>query len=159
MRLRTKTHIPDDYRGKTIMKFYQRIMMRIGAVVPPNFRNMAYRTAGMTIGERTRIPKGFYVDRPEGVTIGEHCFLNHFVHLHNGADEDAKISFGDNVFVGPEAMFVCASHEYGTEEQRAGKNKYGSIVVEDGVWIGAGAKILPGVKIGRGGNRSRSCCY
>ena len=105
----------------------------------------------MKIGDQTRITKGFYIDRPDGVTIGTHCFFNHFVHLHNGANKDTTISFGDNVFVGPDASFVCASHQIGPEHQRAGKNVYGSIRVEDGVWIGAGATILPGVTIAKGG--------
>ena len=125
--------------------------MKIGLSLPSRIGNFFLSAAGIKIGCNTRITSGFYIDRTEGLELGNNCFLNHFVHMHNGANSEIKIVLGNNVFVGPEAMFVCASHEYGTEEQRAGKNKYGSIVVEDGVWIGAGAKILPGVKIGQGG--------
>lgn len=55
------------------------------------------------------------------------------------------------MYIGPEVRFVCATHEIGDEIKRAGRNKYGSITVEEGVWIGAGTTILPGVKIARGG--------
>ena len=133
------------------MNICQRLLMNLGKITPPSFRNKLFRIAGMVIGDRTRITKGFYVDRPEAVIIGTHCFFNHFVHLHNGANKETTISFGDNVFVGPDVSFVCASHQIGPENQRAGKDTYGSITVEDGVWIGAGATILPGVKIARGG--------
>lgn len=141
------------------MRIRQRFLMAVGAILPLRFRIPLYRVAGMRVGDRTRITSGFYVDRPEGVVIGTHCFFNHYAHLHNGVNKDTTILFGDNVFVGPDVSFVCASHQIGPEYQRAGKDTYGSIVVEDGVWIGAGATILPGVKIARGGNRSRSYCY
>lgn len=133
------------------MNLYQRLLMSFGKIAPQRFRNIFFRIAGMKIGDRTRISGGFYVDRPEGVTIGNHCFFNLFVHLHNGGDKDTTITFGDNVFVGPNVSIVCASHQIGSRYQRAGKNIYGSIVIEDGVWIGAGEIILPGVIISRGG--------
>lgn len=52
--------------------------------------------------------------------------------------------------MGPEVAFICASHELGAADKRAGKNKYGSIVVEDWVWIGARVTVLPNVIISRG---------
>lgn len=96
-----------------------------------------YRLAGMKIGRGTKITRGLYVDRPNGVIIGEDCFINHFCHLHNGASSSATITFGNNVFIGPEVKFFCATHEIGLEHKRAGKNLYDSIQVEDGVWVGA----------------------
>ena len=132
------------------MKLWQRMLMIIGDSVPISLRIKCYKLAGMKIGSNPDISFGFYVDRPEGVVIGNNCFLNHFVHLHNGNDKSATIVFGNDVYIGPEARFICASHEIGDEKKRAGRNKYGSIIVEDGVWIGASATILPGITIARG---------
>ena len=61
----------------------------------------------MKIGKSTRISKGFYVDRPEGISFGDNCFVNHFVHLHNGADPKSIISFGNNDYIGPEVTFFA----------------------------------------------------
>lgn len=138
-------------RSRIDLKIHQRALMSIGKAFPSKLRIILFRMAGMKIGNNTRITHGFFADRPDGVTIGDNCFLNHFVHLHNGADPDTRINFGNGVFVGPEVKCLCATHEIGTAQRRAGKVKYGSIVVEDGVWIGAGAIILPGVRIAKGG--------
>lgn len=133
------------------MRISKRLLMSVGSILPIKLRLSLYRAAGMIIGSNTRITQGFYVDRPEGVEIGNHCFLNHFCHMHNGADDETRIILGNDVFIGPEVNFICASHDIGSEEMRAGKDTYGSIIVENGVWIGADVTILPGVRIARGG--------
>lgn len=133
------------------MKTLRRLLVIVGNLLPMKMRISMYRMAGMRIGQGTKITKGLYVDRPDGIIIGDNCFVNHFVHLHNGALPTATITFGNNVFIGPEVKFFCASHEIGTEKQRAGRNLYDSIIVEDGVWIGANSTIFPGVRIAMGG--------
>ena len=133
------------------MKTLRRLLVMIGNLLPMKIRIALYKMAGMRIGKGTKISKGLYVDRPDGIIIGDNCFINHFVHLHNGASPRAFITFGNNVFIGPEVKFFCASHGIGTEKQRAGQNLYDSIIVEDGVWIGANSTIFPGVRIAMGG--------
>ena len=133
------------------MKFYKRLLIKLGSLTNGRIRVALYRKAGMKIGSNVRIASGIHVDRPEGVIIGDNCFINHFVHFHNGANHETTISIGNNVFLGPEVTFICATHEIGDHYRRAGKNKYGSINVEDGAWIGASTTILPGVRISQGG--------
>ena len=133
------------------MKIYQRILIKLGSFTNGRTRVLLYRKAGMKIGDNVQIASGIHVDRPEGVTIGNNCFINHFVHFHNGANPEATIKIGNNVFLGPEVKFICASHEIGDSNKRAGKNKYGAINVEDGAWIGACTILLPGVLIPQGG--------
>ena len=133
------------------LKVYKRLLIKLGSITSGRIRVFLYRKAGMKIGNNVQIASGIHVDRPEGISIGNNCFINHFVHFHNGANPAAKITIGDNVFLGPEVKFVCATHEIGDSHQRAGDNKYGSITVENGVWIGACALLLPGIKISPGG--------
>lgn len=47
-------------------------------------------------------------------------------------------------------MFYLRQSRIGSPQKRAGVNKYGDIIVEDGAWIGANVTILPGVRIGTG---------
>lgn len=133
------------------MNLYKRVLLKLGSFTNGRTRVFLYKKAGMRIGNNVQIASGIHVDRPEGVTIGDNCFINHYVHFHNGANPEATITIGNNVFLGPEVKFICATHEMGDSDKRAGKNKYGSITVEDGTWIGACTTILPGAVISRGG--------
>lgn len=105
---------------------------------------------GVDIGSNTDISRGFYVDRPKGLSIGNNCFLNYGVHCHCGGDPIASIMIGNNVFIGPEVSICCASHEISSSAQRAGKNTYGSVKIMDGCWIGMRAIILQDVTIEKG---------
>lgn len=45
---------------------------------------------------------------------------------------------------------MLSTHDIGDKTLRAGKYIQKSVIVEDGVWIGANATILPGVTIAEG---------
>ena len=80
------------------------------------------------------------------IGIGEGSYINHGVHFSS----IEPVSLGKRVFVGPGAKILGITHEIGEARQRAGRNISASITIGDGAWIGAGAIILPGVKIGEG---------
>ena len=124
--------------------------MRLGAKMPMKIRVKFYKLAGLKIGSSTRITSGFYIDEPKRCHIGSNCFINHFCHIHNGAGENAQVAIDDNVFIGPDVKFICATHEIGDKCQRAGETTYAPIKIEKGAWIGAGAIILPGVTVAQG---------
>ena len=65
-------------------------------------------------------------------------------------NQSSKIILGNNCDIGPEVAFVTGSHEIGSSLRRAGKGVSSSIVIEDGVWIGARSTILGGVTVGKG---------
>ena len=54
------------------------------------------------------------------------------------------------MLVGFDVTFCCVSHEIGDSNRRAINHIDKDIIVEDGVWIGANALILPGVTIKKG---------
>ena len=61
--------------------------------------------------------------------------------------QEYLIVIGNNVAIAPEVKIFSASHDY----QDISLPDYGEgIYIEDYVWIGGGAIILPGVKIGKG---------
>jgi maltose O-acetyltransferase len=64
---------------------------------------------------------------------------------------DGSITVGRNVTIGPSAMLCTATHRIGGPMRRMQLNVVSRpIVIEDGAWIGLGAMILPGVRVGRG---------
>jgi maltose O-acetyltransferase len=97
-------------------------------------------------GRRVGIIGNFTVAHPRNVKIGKRCGINRDVFIlgHN------RIDIGDNVVLSVRVMLIDAGLEL---ENFANVNfpahTDGYIVIEDGVWIGAGAIILPNVTIGR----------
>ena len=136
---------------KQEMSIKSRALLKLGSILPMKARVHLLKMAGMRIGGGTKIPAEFYIDRPESVVIGSNCFFNHHVHLHCGVSNvDKKMTIGNNVWIGPETVMFLSSHEIGDEKQRAGKITYGSIDIEDGVWIGAHVTVFPDVTIKHG---------
>jgi len=84
---------------------------------------------------------------PHNIHIGKNVFINQqciFV-------GEEKITIGDNVSIGFRCMFITSNYEPYFNPKKQKRVKYFEpIVIEDDVWIGSGATILPGVTIGRG---------
>jgi maltose O-acetyltransferase len=80
------------------------------------------------------------------LSIGPGCHITGPLHI----DLTASVSIGARVYMGYDVMLVTADHELGEAVQRCGRRVYRPIFIEDGVWIGSRAVILPGVRIGRG---------
>lgn len=60
----------------------------------------------------------------------------------------APVHIGDGVLLGPNVQIYTAHHPLDPETRRAGRELASPINIDDNVWIGGGAIILPGVSIG-----------
>ena len=89
------------------------------------------------IGEGTKIDAFVYIE--EGVEIGKSCKIRPFVFIPSG------VKIGNNVFIGPGVIFTNDKYP-----KASGDWELRELMVEDDVSIGAGAVVLPGVRIGRG---------
>ncbi|CCH77369.1 Acetyltransferase (Isoleucine patch superfamily) [Nostocoides japonicum T1-X7] len=100
---------------------------------------------GRPVPESLSILPPFYCDYGLGASFGERVFINqgcYFLDL-------GGISLGDRVMIGPRVTLTTAGHPVPLEE-RYDALTYAPIVIEDDVWVGAGATVTPGVTIGRG---------
>lgn len=104
------------------------------------------RILGMRCGRRTFLRKGNYYGNIRNISIGEGTRLNRDVFF----DALDKITLGPSVFVGFQVTFITSAHELGDAKARCGALYGMPIVVEEGVWIGACARIGPGVTLGTG---------
>ena len=101
-----------------------------------------------SLGESVRIRRGGWIMEPEQVTIGNHTSLNfHFIINGRGV-----VEIGNHVLIGPRVLIYSRNHEYKDctiyiSEQGAVAAK---VVIEDDVWLCAGAIILPGVRVAKG---------
>ena len=100
---------------------------------------------GKTGGSVT-VTAPFWCDYGCNIETGDGFYSNHNCVILDGA----KVTFGDNVFIGPNCVFSTAGHPIDAERRDAGLEYAMPITVGDSVWIGAGVTVLPGVTIGSG---------
>ncbi|MBI4575847.1 MAG: acyltransferase [Planctomycetes bacterium] len=82
---------------------------------------------------------------PEALDIGEGTSIAPFVHVWAGG----RVIIGSHCMIGAHAAITSLTHDYlQPEMHRTMVAK--PVVIEDEVWIGSHAVILPGVTIGRG---------
>ncbi len=99
---------------------------------------------GRPLPRRVTIYPPFYTDHGLHLDLAERVFIN-----QNCTFLDyAGIRLGEGVMVGPKATFITVSHPVDPGERRLYLTG-APIDVAENVWIGAGATIMPGVKIGR----------
>lgn len=91
---------------------------------------------GCSFGFGTRI--GAFVEIGMGVMVGAYCKIQSFVYIPHG------VEIGDRVFIGPRVCFTNVKRP----NLFNAKPDFLRTVVGDGAVIGAGAVILPGIRIG-----------
>jgi acetyltransferase-like isoleucine patch superfamily enzyme len=82
----------------------------------------------------------------QNLSIGIDCLI----HPDCTLDLIDRITIGNRVTIGHQAMILTSSHEIGPKEHRAGTPMQAPVIIEDGVWIGPRSIILPGITIGEG---------
>lgn len=85
---------------------------------------------------------------PENIEIGSDVFINRGVYIV----APMSVQIGDNVLIGPYVVINSGMHHYENPAVpiREQGHKELPVIIEDDVWIGAHAMILPGITIGRG---------
>lgn len=86
------------------------------------------------------------------IIIGNNCSIGDSGHI----TAINMIKFGNNVLLGPKVLITDNSHGVFNEKyidvapNRRPLNSKGPVIIEDNVWIGEKASIMPGVRIGYG---------
>ena len=106
-------------------------------------RRFFYRLAGMKIGQGASIHMRVRIYDPKHITIGEDSIIGEKVIL----DGRAELTIGNHVDIATGAMIFNSQHDIHSPDFRPIELKNG---IEDYVFIGPNAIILPGVTIGRG---------
>lgn len=90
---------------------------------------------------------------------GRHLRLgnNVYINFNFTAVDDTWITLGDFVMIGPNVTVATASHPLDAALRRKGLQKNSPVVIEENVWIGAGAIVLPGVTIHRNAVIAAGC--
>lgn len=81
----------------------------------------------------------------EALDIGDNTSIAPFVHIWCGG----RVIIGANCMIGSHVAITSLTHDY-TESKMYNTTVAKPVVIEDEVWIGAHAVILPGTRVGRG---------
>jgi maltose O-acetyltransferase len=110
----------------------------------PEARVALLRELLAAIGDDTTIEAPFRCDYGYNIRIGSRSFVNYgciFLDVR-------VIDIGDEVLIGPNVQLLTATHLLDAAQRRAWWESGQPISVADGVWLGAGALVMPGVSIG-----------
>jgi len=98
--------------------------------------------AGFGAGSVIRPP--FYCDLGDGITIGERTFINSTCTML----DTGLITVGSECHIATGVHLITATHPIDPVARRAGWEMAYPVKLADGVWLGAGVIVCPGVTIG-----------
>jgi maltose O-acetyltransferase len=107
-------------------------------------RQAAFEELLVEIGEGSFIRPPFYCDFGDGIRIGARTFVNSNCTMLDGS----PISVGDECLIASGVQLITATHPVDPVARRAAWEQALPVTLEDGVWLGAGGLICPGVSIG-----------
>lgn len=90
------------------------------------------------------IEPNFWCDYGYNIEVGQNFYANHNLIIL----DCAKVTFGDNVFIGPNCSFYTATHPIDAKSRNEGLESAHPIKVGNNVWFGGNVTVLPGVSIG-----------
>ena len=129
--------------GNVLLEFEVFLLHIIGIIPIHHLRRLFYRLAGVKIGQGTTIHTGTVFYDPRHIFIGHDTIIGEKAVL----DGREKISIGDHVDIASEVMIYNSEHNIDAEDFSA---ITAPVMIEDYVFVGPRAIILPGVKIGKG---------
>lgn len=99
-----------------------------------------------SVGERVWVEPPLRVMYGNRVHLGDDVFVN----VNLTLVDDVDVHVGNRVMFAPNVTVTTTGHPVHPDLRRDGTQFSAPVHIEDDVWIGSGAVILPGVTIGRG---------
>lgn len=126
--------------------FIRSLLKLVPLITFPKMNVLLFRQLGFDIAEDARIFSSVQIFGNINVKIGKDTFIGHQSVITGGL---AKIEIGSYCDISDRVSIVCGTHEIDHKGIRsAGKGIGKDIKIGNGVWIGYGSIILPGVTIG-----------
>jgi acetyltransferase-like isoleucine patch superfamily enzyme len=136
------------------LRFASQIRLKHGAYIDQGAYLHAC-PAGITIGESSIVMHGAVLHvynfrglPRAGITIGRDCLVGRYSVIRG----QGGVSIGDRVYTSPFTQIIAVNHVFDDPNRPfvdQGITAEG-IVIEDDVWLGAGAVITDGVRVGKG---------
>ncbi len=129
--------------NNVLLEFEVFLLHLVGLVPSHYFRRFFYRLAGIKIGSGSTIHTGARFYDPRNIIIGKDSIIGEGAVL----DGRKKLSIGNHVALASEVMVYNSEHNIESLDFTAIE---APVKIEDYVFIGPRAIILPGVTVGRG---------
>lgn len=130
-----------------LLEFEVLILHIVGLVPLHHFRRFMYRLGGIQIGAGSTIHMFARFYDPKSIKIGKDSIIGEGAVL-DGRD---NLTIGDHVDIASEVMIYNSQHNVHAEHFAADEGLITApVIIEDYVFIGPRAIILPGVRIGKG---------
>ncbi|MBR0270549.1 MAG: sugar O-acetyltransferase [Methanobrevibacter sp.] len=107
-------------------------------------RELFSELIGKEVDDEFRVFPPFYTDFGKNIHLGKNVFINSDCKFQ----DQGGIYIGNDVLIGHNVVLATLNHEENPEKR--GNLCPSPIKIEDKVWIGSNATILPGVTIGYG---------
>ncbi len=131
-------------RLKTILREFEVFILHLVGNLPSHtVRKFFYIMVGIDIGSGSAIHMGVRFYNPKNIIIGNDTIVGEGAVL----DGRAKLTIGDHVDIATGVMIYNSQHDIESDDFHATNEQ---VVIDDYVFIGPRAIILPGVTIGKG---------
>lgn len=97
-----------------------------------------------SVGAKTYIQAPFICDYGFNISIGHHSFMNFGCIVL----DSSPVTIGNHVEIATGVQLLTAEHPLDPVERRAGVQLNRPVAIEDGVWLGGGVIVCPGVTVG-----------
>ena len=100
-----------------------------------------------SVGTGVRVEAPFHCDYGYNITIGNDVVIGRDCSITDAC----AVTIGNNSVLSPRVSIVCINYAVDPKERKraVGRALGRAIVIENDCWIGAGATITPGIKVGR----------
>jgi len=98
------------------------------------------------VGADVLVEPPFQCDYGSQIQIGDQVAIN----FNCVVLDCASVRIGDHALLGPSVQIYTAEHPVDPGERRRGLESAAAVTIEENVWIGGGAIVCPGVRIGAG---------
>lgn len=142
----TSSEIVGKIRGRigaVGLDFGLMVLRWVGHIPSHTIRKTIYRLAGIKIGSGSTIHMWANFFQPKNITIGQGTIVGDHVFL----DGRAKLTIGNHVAIASSVLIYNSEHDVHSDNFDPIEEP---VEIDDYVFVGARAIILPGVKIGKG---------
>lgn len=140
----------NSFTGKVInriinifLEFEIALLHLVGIIPLHHLRRFCYRLAGIKIGQGSTIHTGLRLYDPRNIVIGADTIIGE----NSILDGRQKLLIGNHVSIASEVMIYNSEHDINDVDFEAIE---APVIIEDYVFIGPRAIILPGINIGKG---------
>jgi maltose O-acetyltransferase len=98
-----------------------------------------------SVGQDALIEVPFYCTYGSNIWLGDHVYLNFLCTIL----DNNEVRIGNAVMIGPGVQIYTAAHPLQAGARNEGWEVAKPVMIEDNVWIGGSAILLPGVTVGR----------